>query len=81
MKAYSIFSGCPSDGCILVYAETRNQAKSKAVGELFEWEYVDMNSRREPSFDKYASQVSGYIVEDNDELPEGAEPFYSDIEF
>jgi len=77
-KAFMIFSGCPSDGCLLVFAENRNKAKSLSVGSNWDWEYQDMNSRREPEYDKYATKPMR--IEDNSELPEGAPPFFSDIE-
>ena len=73
-KAFMIFSGSPSDGCLLVFAENRNKAKFLAVGSNFDWEYRDMNTRREPDYDKYATKE--LRIEDNSELPDGAPSFF-----
>lgn len=81
MKAYIAFCGDPSDGCLLVYAKNRNQARYRSTVSmacLFEWEYGDISAIRKPDFDQYVDQVKGNIVDCNDDLPEGVE-FYSDI--
>ena len=78
-KAFMVFSGFPCDGCQLVFAETRNKAKVLTIGHLWEWDYVDMNVRRLPEYDKYADKVSHQLIDDNDELPEDAPDFYSDV--
>ena len=80
MKAFMIYSGWPQDGCLLVFAESANKAKSMCVGVLFDWEYTEMNSRRVKDFDKVAEAVGKAIIETNDDLPEWADKFYSDIE-
>lgn len=81
LRAWCVFSGEPIDGCLLVYACTRNDARkvgmSKGPGE---WgDYIDVSARRAPEFDQYAIGGIGgrpYIIMDNDELPDGAELFY-----
>ena len=80
MKAYMVFSGDPQDGCMLIYAETANKATSFGVGQLFDWDYIQMNCRRMPDYDQYADQITCQLIETNADLPEGAHPFYSDIE-
>jgi len=74
MKAYMVFSGYPSDGCLLVYAETRNKAKYLATGSLFDWEYWEINTRREPEYDKYHD--APLVIEDNNDLPDDAPDFF-----
>ena len=80
MKAYMVFSGEPQWGCILVYADNRNKAKAKCVGWSFDWDYVEMNAKRKPEFDKYYPELKHDIVDENAELPEGAPAFYANYE-
>ena len=77
MKAYMVFSGYPQDGCLLVYAETSNKAKSLCVGHDFDWEYTQMNSRRQPDYDQHFNGTNT-IIECNDDLQKGVPPFFSD---
>jgi hypothetical protein len=76
MKAYMTFSGYPQDGCLLVYAETKNKARYLTVGSEWDWEYDEINAWRKPEFDQYYNGRA--IIETNDELPEGAPEFYDD---
>jgi len=81
MKAWMADSGYPVDGCLLVFAETRGKARYVAVNngiaDGFLNEYQHIRCRRMPAFDKwYRDQV---IIVTNDDLPEGAPPFYSDV--
>ena len=80
-KAFMVFSGYPQDGCLLVFAENRNKAKSISVGQLFDWEYCQINTRRQPEYDKHSEKDSAYIVESNDDLPEDAPPFFANEGF
>ena len=76
LKAYNVYPGNnPFDyGCILVFAETRNKARTIGwhQGPWFS-EYMEMSARRVKRFDKYTIGVEPYIIESNDELPE---PFF-----
>lgn len=76
MKAYMTFSQYPMDGCLLVYAETKNKARYLTVGSLWDWDYEEIGARRSPEFDQYYDGHT--IIETNDELPEGAPLFYDD---
>ncbi|GMR15843.1 MAG: hypothetical protein BMS9Abin31_0137 [Gammaproteobacteria bacterium] len=77
MKAYMIFSGYPQDGCLLVFAESRNKAKyAVSISGYFDWDYENMNSRRMKPYDKYYKGRS--MVDCNDDLPKNAPSFYSD---
>jgi len=64
MKAYNIFPGdSPYDeGCLLVFAENRNQAKLIGMKACF-WPgvtYVEMSARRVKNFDKHIK--GGYTI-------------------
>ncbi len=79
MKAYHLFCGYPLDGSLLVFAETRNKARMKALRSGpydWEYEYIHIRANRAEEWDKYADVER--IVETNDELPEDAPPFYDD---
>ena len=78
IKAFMVFSGYPSDGCFLVFADSSNKAKSlvSGNGSPFEWEYIDMNARRVPDYDCYAGKVKYPIVDCNQDLPNDAPPFF-----
>ncbi len=79
MKAWMTFDTDETDGCLLVYAETRNKARSVASRGIWEdWEYISITARRAKNFDKYYKGIN--CIEDNDELPDGAPNFYSDTE-
>ncbi len=81
MKAFYVFSCDPLDGTLLVFAETASRARYRAFKDgLYDWsswdEYTDIRARRAPEWDKYAD--SERVVETNDDLPDGAPPFYND---
>ena len=65
------------DSC-LVFAETRNRARQLAFSASWDCaEYIDMRAKRAPEWDAYADRERA--IEDNDELPDGAPAFYSDV--
>ena len=82
MKAWMADSGYPGDGCLLVFAPTRNLARSVtsrngiAAGFLDEYQYI--RCRRMPAFDKwYRGQA---IIETNEDLPKECPlTFYSEV--
>jgi len=76
MKAFMVFNDDPCDGCMLVYAETANKARSVSYDALFEWDYIETSAKRRPDYDQYYN--GRLIVEDNSELPEEAPKFYSE---
>ena len=83
MKAYNVYPINPwENGCLLVFAHNVNQAK--VMGYKSYWDcdcdYTDMRARRAKAFDQYAEGDKPYGIETNDDLPEGAEPFYFDEE-
>lgn len=71
MKAWIAHDGSVADGCLLVYAETRNKARQTAaasgicVGFLDEYIYV--RCRRMPQFDKWYRDKQ--IIMQNTDLP------------
>lgn len=72
MKAFCVYPGKTSfdEGCVLVFANNRNKAKSIALnsGPWIGLDYMDFNAKRVPSFDKH---YDGKIIHDtNDTLPE-----------
>ena len=74
-KAYSTFVDSPEDGCLLVWAETANKARYTASLSPWEWEYVEISALRTPDYDRYYDGLG--VAEVNDDLPEGAPPFYT----
>ncbi len=79
-RAYMVYPGNDpfDDGCVLVFAENRNKARSFAVlsGPWIGIHYLEMNGRRMKRFDQYAPSEPK-IYDTNDGLPE---PFFTDIE-
>ena len=76
LKAYNVFPGKDpfDEGCILVFAETRNKARLVGLnGPWLHTDYLTMSARRVKRFDKYAEGERPYYYETNDELPE---PFF-----
>ncbi len=84
VKAYMVFNADdgPGECCFLTYAHTRNQARhlvaSSGYGYGFD-EYYDLSALRRPEMDQYAKGETPYIIETNDDLPEGV-TFYVDEE-
>jgi len=76
MKAYMVFSGDPYDGCILVFAETANKARSISYDSLFHWDYIGTLAHRCRDYDQYYNGRA--IIESNSDLPKGAPDFYND---
>jgi hypothetical protein len=68
------------DGCVLVYASDRNKAKSLGFkkGPWIEFDYLDFRAVRKPVYDNLFKASGKYLIETNDELPEGAPPFFTD---
>lgn len=83
LKAYMVHPGeSPEDeGCCLVYAENRNQARQHAngTGPWFS-DYINMRAVRRPYYDQWVKEgaTAPYIIEENDELPSGAPAFFDD---
>ena len=80
MKAWMADEGCPIEGCLLVFAPRRHLARSVAsrngISDGFLDEYQHIRCRRMSAFDQW---YRGHdIIVTNDDLPEGAPPFYSD---
>jgi hypothetical protein len=83
LKAFAVSWGDPDDhGCVLCYATGRNQARAYSLryGPWYGAEYIEMTARRAPDFDQYSEGEPAYIIETNDELPEGAPPFFREGE-
>ena len=83
LKAYNTYPAKDpwEDGCVLVFAMTRNDAKKHAYkkGPWVGPDYIEYNAVRVPRMDKYANQShKTYHVETNEELPEMEEPFFSE---
>lgn len=78
IKAYMTFSYDPAEGCVLIYATTRNKARYISSNSLFCWDYDGINAIRKPKFDKYYNGVS--VIETNKYLPTDAPDFYIDID-
>jgi hypothetical protein len=78
LKAWHVFSGDPYDGSLLVFEATRDDARWRGYSfGPWDWdEYIEVRARRAPTWDAYADQRR--VIETNDELPDGAPPFYDD---
>jgi hypothetical protein len=80
LKAFNVFPGeIPSDGgCVLVFAPTRNKARSMTArsGPWLDVPYNEFRAWRVPAFDQYA--VREKICETQEELPLDAPQFWSD---
>jgi hypothetical protein len=82
MKAWHVFCGDPHEGSLLIYAKTRNQAKSVAIkkGPYDVDFYTDLSARRSPEHD-CDSVNKACCIETNADLPAGGMvPFYNDDE-
>jgi hypothetical protein len=78
MKAFMVYCGNIWDGCLLVYAKTRNQARYIATSfdPFFLSEYEYNTAVRKPGWDKYYDGRS--IIDCNMSLPDGAPAFYTE---
>ncbi len=78
LKAYNTYPGEDpfEDGCILVFANNRNEARliGYRSGPWMEVTYLEMSATRVKKFDKYVSQTQPYFEDTNDNLPE---PFFT----
>lgn len=74
MKAFNTFWDSPHGGCLLVWSETRNEARYIASLSPWEWEYKDVTAIRLPDYDQYYTGLG--VAESNDDLPEDAPKFY-----
>jgi hypothetical protein len=81
LKAYSVFPGDnPRDmGCLLVWAETRNQARMIGLSEcpIIDIQYIDMRAWRVKALDGHAVETFPHCIWSNSELLDGVE-FYDD---
>ena len=78
IKAWQCSGIDADDGSFLVFAETRNRARTAAFSVAL-WghkSYAGITATRAREWDKYAD--SECVINSNDELPEGAEPFYDE---
>ena len=82
MKAYMVFDHDPMEGCFLVYAETASKAKNKGFRKWpGDTEYIYMCAHRKPEYDQFYTEGSTpEVIQDNGDLPEGAQLFFSEIE-
>jgi len=65
-------SDAPEEGRVLAFAKTRNQARHIGV---YLGEYLYMTAVRMPKYDQYAEGTKPYIIDPNDDLPDGVEFF------
>lgn len=81
MKAYVIFPEPDprSAGCVLIWAETRGKAKSRATGLVFIEDFIELRARRVPEMDPYCPEEKHFAMT-NTSLPEGAPSFYREEE-
>ena len=82
MKAWHCFDPCIGEADLLVFAETRGRARILAV-ENATWEYgdfINVGCVRAKKYDKFCENDER-IFDTNEDLPEGAPPFYSDEEY
>ena len=80
MKAFVVFGEDIYDGCLLVFAETANKARHIGAGGWFHWDYIETHAWRQQDYDQYAKDAKSQVIDCNDELPDGAPPFYTDVE-
>ena len=78
MKAWAVFGDDAQDGVLLVYANTRNEARRLGFqAGLYDFdEYMRTNARRSPAHD--GSMTHGVVVETNEDLPGGVPAFYDE---
>jgi len=72
MKAWCVHDGWPEEGCLLVYAETRNRARHLFVVHhplIGDFEYRHTVATRAPKWDGLFKDER--VLCDNSELPEG----------
>lgn len=77
-KAYMTFDrhNGPEDGCLLVFARNRNQAKRFGMTVPFgDIDYIDVCAIRKPEFDDLAKTMNLRVIETNLQLPEDR-PFF-----
>ena len=81
MKAYCVYPKPDPfrEGCLLIFANDRNEAKflCSKYGPFQSYDYIDFYANRKKEYDKYY-RIGFQIIETNDELPDGADPFYDD---
>lgn len=78
MKAFHLcHRRFPTEGALLVLSAKASTAKSLGIRKgPFDWDFTDISATRAKEWDGLFSAPC--VVEDNDELPKGAKPFYSD---
>ncbi len=80
LKAFHVFAGEPHECPLLIFTTTANKARKMACSYgLWEYgSYVETKARRAKNWDAWADAER--VIEQNSDLPEGAEPFYCDDE-
>jgi len=83
MKAWMVHPGKDpyDDGCVLVYAPNRNDARLLAFryGPWYEFDYIEFRAIRKKQYDKF-KHTGNPVIETNDELPKDAPPFFTNYE-
>ena len=78
MKAYQVDSSDPWEtGTCIVWAKNRNKAKMVGLKALCNdnYEYLELRAVRLPQYDDLF--VVETLIENNEDLPDGAELFFS----
>ena len=78
LLAWHVFAGDPCESSLLVFAATAARARYMACKRgLWDYgDYTDTRARRAPKWDALATRE--WVADDNNDLPEGVEPFYED---
>lgn len=80
MKAWHVHEG-DYECNLLIFAESRNRARFIAwTHGTWEFDsYIDIAAKRAPQWDDLFDTEK--VIDENADLPTGAEPFYSDPEY
>jgi hypothetical protein len=77
MKAWHCFEGDPWECSLLVFAESAGRAKVVAwKNGTWEYDFISLRARRAPTWDQFADRERA--IDTNEDLPDGAAPFYND---
>jgi len=81
LKAYMTWNAPdgPMESCILIFAYSRNQARSMA--QPYWSEYINIRARREPEMDQYALIDEPHFVWNNEVLPDGVKFYWEDEDY
>ena len=82
LKAFCVYPAPDplDDGCCLVFARDAAQARWHGLQGI-PWfaDYIDMRANRVHELDRFAVPGSEpYVIETNDDLPDGAPEFFTD---